>query len=68
MLEVSELGRMSLVSEGKTCETHWCLGSEVEVIDETLCSSSDEMMCANEEETCSGRREGMMICYSFKTL
>ena len=29
------------------------LGSEVEGIDETLYSLSNEMMCVNEEETCS---------------
>ena len=40
-LEFSELGRMSSVSEGKTCETDGDLGSEVEGIDKTLHSSSD---------------------------
>ena len=28
---------------------------------------SDEMTCANEEETCSGRRAGMMIGFTFKS-
>ena len=40
---------MSSVSEGKTCEIHENLGSEVEGIDKTLDSSLDEMMCAKEE-------------------
>ena len=42
---------MSSVSEGKTCETHDDLGSEVEIIDKMLDSSSDEMVCTKEEET-----------------
>ena len=68
-IEISELGRMSSVSEGKTFETHKDLGFEVEGTYETSHSSSDEMMCLKEEEeTCSEWREGMMICSSCKTL
>ena len=44
------------------------LGSEVEGIDKTLDSLSDEMMRMDEEETCLGWRSGMMICFSFKSL
>ena len=54
MLEVSELGRMSSVSEEKTCEIDGSLGCEVEGTDEILDSSSDEMMFVDEEEKCSG--------------
>ena len=45
-----------------------CLGSEAEGIDETLDSLSDEIMCANEKETCPGWRTGMVVCFSFKEL
>ena len=41
---------MTSVSEGKTCEIDEFLDSEVEGIDETLDSSSDKMMRANDEE------------------
>ena len=34
---------------------------EVEGIDETFDSLSDEMRCENEEETCSGWRVGTVI-------
>ena len=50
MLKVLEIGKLSSVSEKKTCETFGYLGSEFEETGETLASSSDEMMCANEEE------------------
>ena len=43
---------MPSVSEIKTCETFGDLGSDVEAIDKTLYPSSDEIMCANEKETC----------------
>ena len=81
--EVSELRRMTSVLEGEiceidedlgsevegnTCEIDRCLDSEVEGIEETSYSPSDEMMCVNEEETCSGWRAGMVICFSFKAL
>ena len=43
-LEVSELCRISSVSEGKTCEIDVDLGSEVEGVDRALGLSLDEMM------------------------
>ena len=52
---------MSLVSECKICEIDGWLGSEVEGIDETLDSSSDGMICEDEEEICSGWRSEMMM-------
>ena len=42
---------MSSAPEGKTCQIYEDLGSEVEVVDRTLGSSLNEMMCTNEEET-----------------
>ena len=59
---------MSSVSEGKKCETDGFLCSEVEVTDETLDSSSDKMMCANEKETFLEWRERIMIFFSCKSL
>ena len=51
-IEYSDLIRMPSVLERKKCETCGDLCFEVEGVDETLQSSSDEMMCTNEEETC----------------
>ena len=45
---------MSSISEGKRHKIDRYFGSEGEGIDETLDSSSDEMMCVNEEEICLG--------------
>ena len=59
---------MSSSLEGKTWEMDGCLGPEIEGIDETLDSSLDEIMLANEEQTWSGWRAVMMICFSFKAL
>ena len=39
--------RIHPVTEGKACEIDWCLGFEVEGIDETMDSSWDEMMYEN---------------------
>ena len=52
----------------KECETNGCVGSEIEGIDETLDSSLDEMMHANEEDTCSEWREGMTFFFSCNNL
>ena len=65
-LEDSELVTMTSVSVGKPCGKCGDLGSEVEVTDKTLDSSSYGMLCVNEEETFPEWIVGMIIPFSCK--